>query len=782
LRMCAQPSGTLPVTLCVRVKGLVQGVGFRPFVWRLAQDERLSGHVLNDAEGVLAEITGAPEAADRFLKRLSAECPPLARIDDIITFDLPGPTGTPSDGFEIVSSVSGEVATGIVPDAATCPDCVREIVDPSNRRFGYAFTNCTHCGPRLSIINAIPYDRAKTSMAAFLMCDDCQGEYDNPADRRFHAQPNACPVCGPELWCEEGPHRVDTQDPISWAVQRLKAGDIIAVKGIGGFHLAVDATNTEAVMRLRARKNRPDKPLALMARDVAQIRRFCVVETAEEKLLADRAAPIVLLKTADVSLLAEGLAPGQDRLGVMLPYSPLHHLLLNEMDSPIVLTSGNLSEEPQVIDNEDARSKLSRIAGGFLMHNRAIVNRLDDSVVRLGTSGPAFLRRARGYAPAPLRLHEAFGAAPKILALGGELKSTFCLLRDGEAVISQHMGDLENRLALEDFKKNIDLYQEIYKFEPDLIAVDCHPDYLSTQVGKDLAKETGLDLVEVQHHHAHLAAALAEAGIPPGEDRSLAIILDGSGLGTDGSIWGGELLTGGYSGFHRAGHFLPVALPGGASAVREPWRNLVAHLRAAFGPGYQTMLEGTGLPKLLKDKNLPVLDQMIDKGLNAPLSSSAGRLFDAVAAALGICPDRQTYEGQTGSVMEALARPFLETESSYPVHVTGDDVTILSWRPLWEALLADLKKGEAVGRISARFHLGLIECLAETAARIAKAERVERIVLSGGVMQNSILHDGLAARLTEHGLKVLIPRTLPANDGGLCLGQAAIAAAGSLGA
>lgn len=775
--MTEKPSSTRPTGLRVRVKGLVQGVGFRPFVWRLAREEELAGHVLNDAEGVLVEIRGASGAAERFLRRLRSECPPLARIDEVVTSVSDDLSGALPREFEIVSSVSGAVATGIVPDAATCPDCVRETLDPSDRRFGYAFTNCTHCGPRLSIISAIPYDRANTSMAPFVMCGQCQAEYDDPADRRFHAQPNACPVCGPELWFEDRTNRADASDPVNRTADRLKAGEIIAVKGIGGFHLAVDATSTEAVRRLRERKHRPHKPLALMARDVAQVRTFCVLDEAEEALLTDRAAPIVLLKSHAAPWLAQELAPGQDLLGVMLPYTPLHHLLMQALKAPIVLTSGNLSEEPQVTDNAKARSRLSAIADGFLMHDRAIVNRLDDSVVRITGSGPAVLRRARGFAPASLRLHETLDASPGVLALGGELKSTFCLLREGEAVVSQHMGDLENRLALEDFRKNVELYREIYRFEPDLIAVDCHPDYLSTQFGKQLAEETGAGLIEVQHHHAHLAAALAEAGIPQGEEHSLAIILDGSGLGPDGTVWGGELLVGGYSGYERVGHFCPVALPGGTAAVREPWRNSVAQLQAAFGSSYRAMLDGTGFSERLEGRNLQVLAQMIAGGLNAPLSSSAGRLFDAVAAVLGVCTDRQTFEGQTGSMLETLARPYLETERGYPVEVKDDEIAVLSWKPLWQALLSDLKSGEDTGRVSARFHLALIEALAETGVRIARSRGLGRIVLSGGVMQNSILLDGLSARIMGHGLDVLVPRQLPANDGGLCLGQAAIAAA-----
>ncbi|QDG78729.1 carbamoyltransferase HypF [Labrenzia sp. PHM005] len=772
------PSPT--TALQVRIKGLVQGVGFRPFVWRLANEENLTGHVLNDAEGVLAEVWGAPFHVDRFLDRLKSDCPPLARIESVETQALSENTSTPPEDFQIIASAGGSVATGIVPDAATCPNCVAEIFDPADRRSGYAFTNCTHCGPRLSVVSGIPYDRASTSMAPFVMCTECQSEYDTPADRRFHAQPNACPACGPKLWCEVGGANIKTDDPIAWTADRIAAGDIIAIKGIGGFHLTTDATSTQAVDRLRDRKHRPHKPLAVMVRDVEQARTYCHVSDQEAELLEDKAAPIVLLRVrAELEGrpgLSDSLAPGLDQCGIMLPYTPLHHLLMAAVSGPIVMTSGNLSEDPQVIGNQEAAAKLAQIADGFLMHDREIVNRLDDSVMRMDRSGPVILRRARGLAPAPLALADGFKDLPSVLSLGGELKSTFCLLRDGEAVVSQHMGDLESRRVLEDFEKNLGLYRQIYYFEPEQIAVDAHPDYLSSQIGRRLAADKNIPLIEIQHHYAHLAACLAEHGISPGADPSLAIVLDGSGLGSDGTIWGGEILIGGYEGFERAGHFLPVPLPGGAAAVREPWRNLAAHLHMAFGENWQDQPGITSLRQRFKDKNLAVISQMISKGLNAPLSSSAGRLFDAVAAAVGVCPDRQSYEGQTGALLESLARPYLADRIYYPVDVSTGNPVVLSWTPFWETLCEDLQNGVAPGQVSARFHLGLIQALSSTAAKLAGERNISRIVLSGGVLQNAILADGLLVSLTGRGFEVLFPRQFPANDGGLSLGQAAIAA------
>ncbi|MBD1545476.1 carbamoyltransferase HypF [Roseibium aggregatum] len=755
----------------IRIKGLVQGVGFRPHVWRLATDHGISGSVRNDGEGVEIDAWAEADRLDRFLAAIRSEAPPLARIDSISFKDLSEPS--PGTAFEIVKSVDGTVSTGIVPDAATCPACLADIRDPENRRYGYAFTNCTHCGPRLSIVRAIPYDRANTSMDAFPMCEACRSEYEDPGDRRFHAQPNACPVCGPKLWLEDKTGPVDCADPLQETARRIGQEQIAAIKGIGGFHLACDALNETAVTELRRRKRRPVKPLALMAASLSEIRKYCRVTPAEEAQLKSAAAPIVLLEVQGEPL-APFIAPGQDRLGFMLPYTPLHHHLLAAVDGPLVFTSGNLSDEPQAIDNDDARGRLSEIADVWLMHDREIVNRLDDSVVRIDAPGPQILRRARGFAPAPLVLPDAFQESLPVLAMGGELKSTFCLLKDGQAILSQHLGDLEEAATHAEYRRTLALYRQIFRHDPKVIAVDCHPDYLSTQWGEALARETGARIVPVQHHHAHLAACLADNGIAPGEDLSLGVILDGLGLGNDGTIWGGEILLGGYRGFERKGHFLPVALPGGAKAIREPWRNLVAHLTAAFGPGYLASVPSGQLADALRAKQLPVLDKMIASGLNAPQSSSAGRLFDAVAAALGVCFDKQDFEGHAGTVLECLARPYLASETPYPLAVEQGEQASISWEPLWRNLLADLASGTDTGRIAARFHLALIHGLAETVSQISASCGVERIVLSGGVLQNQILHEGLKRQLKCKGLNVLSHRHVPANDGGLALGQAVI--------
>ncbi|MCI5076188.1 carbamoyltransferase HypF [Oricola sp.] len=758
----------------IRVRGVVQGVGFRPHVWRLARDDRLAGQVLNDGAGVVIEAWGAAAALESFLRRLREAPPPLARIDAIEREALGG--APPYPDFRIVESREGAVSTGVVPDAATCPECLAEIFDPANRRYRYAFTNCTHCGPRLSIIRAIPYDRANTAMAGFTMCAECAAEYGDPADRRFHAQPNACPVCGPQLWLEDRRGPIECDDPITEVAERLTAGGIAAIKGIGGFHLACDARNEGVVAELRRRKRRESKPLAVMARNVSQITGFCAISPAELELLGGPAAPIVLLDKVE-DMLAPSVAPGQGRIGVMLPYTPLHHLLMAAVEGPLVMTSGNLSEEPQATANEDARARLSGISDCWLMHDRDIVNRLDDSVMRLDKPGPQILRRARGLAPDPLPLASGFSHARLLLAMGGELKSSFCLLKDGQAIVSQHLGDLEEAATHADYRKAIGLFRDTFRFEPECVAVDLHPDYHSTRWGEALAEETGARLVRVQHHHAHLASCLAEHGMEPADDATLGIVLDGLGLGTDQTIWGGEILLGGYGGFQRVGHFAPVALPGGAQAMREPWRNTVAHLAAAFGEDWQGRIAGTTVARMLAERPVAMIEQMIRQGVNAPLSSSAGRLFDAMAAALGVCPDRQGYEGEAAMALEALAAPHLRHAGPYSIDVEAEGgPRIIAWHDLWAAVIDDLNSGVETGVIAARFHLGLADMLARVATAIAEAAGITRLALSGGVMQNRIVLESLHGALTERGFEVLTQSRVPANDGGLSLGQAVVAA------
>lgn len=780
----AQTSETM-TGLAIRVRGRVQGVGFRPTVWRLAQESDICGEVRNDGEGVLIKAWGEARNLQHFIARLKAEPPPLAMVDSIESHPLQGNPAT--DAFSIVQSETGAVRTAVAADAATCPDCLAEINDPGNRRYRYPFTNCTHCGPRLSIIRAIPYDRAQTSMSEFVMCPECQREYDDPADRRFHAQPNACPECGPRVWLEgQGGRVIETSrdsDAIATAAERIAEGAIVAIKGIGGFHLACDATNEEAVSNLRNRKKRFDKPFALMAKDVSMVRAFACLSDAEHDLIASTASPIVVLDCSSGSRrVAAAVAPGQQSLGFMLPYSPLHHLLMGALEAPIVLTSGNISDEPQCISNAAAREQLADIADLWLMHDRDIINRLDDSVVRVAAGAPRVIRRSRGYAPAAFALPRTFKEAPPVLAMGGELKATFCLLKDGEAVVSQHIGDLEDARVNDDYRSNLSLYRQLYAFDPAIVAVDLHPDYMSTQFGELLSTRESTTLETVQHHHAHIAACMAEERIEPEAGPVLGIVLDGLGLGDDGMIWGGEFLLADYTGYRRLAHFAPMPLLGGAQAMREPWRNTYAYTAACLG-WKETSERYADLPVVeqLQSKPLKTIDQMMARGLNAPPAVSAGRLFDAVAGALGIHFDRISYEGQAAIELEALALQRASQTTAYEASVVSGSPLVLDWAPLWRQLLDDLYARTDRAVIAMRFHNGVAQASSELATRLARSHETSTVVLSGGVFQNRLLLEGVTSRLETAGLKVLSPRQAPANDGGLALGQAAVAAARALG-
>ncbi|AFY78851.1 (NiFe) hydrogenase maturation protein HypF [Pleurocapsa sp. PCC 7327] len=834
----------------IRVRGTVQGVGFRPTVYRLAKDCRLRGEVGNDGEGVWIYVAGKRDAIDTFVERLRVECPPLAKIEAIIRRPYEGDR-TFTD-FTIAESSSTSIRTEIAADAATCPACRAEIFDPFSRWYRYPFTNCTHCGPRLSIIKRLPYDRSNTSMAEFKMCPDCIRNYEDPSDRRFHAQPTACPVCGPKAWLERfdgkpiTAHMFSMLDDVDVVCTLIQQGQIVAIKGLGGFHLACDATNEAVVQKLRYSKRRPDKPLALMARDINIIEKYCLVSAAERELLESPAAPIVLLQRRErdnqsdeskiQNLIAPSVAPGQNYLGFMLPYTPLHHLALKRLEIPIVLTSGNLSDEPQCIDNEDARKKLAGIADYFLFHNRDIVNRVDDSVVciigirnsktlnflpkpltrqeinflankqnslkrtcavSLGIDSQSevgiqarnrfqILRRARGYAPAPINLPEGFKDIPPILAMGSQLKNTFCLLRDGQAILSQHIGDLENAAASEAYKKTLDLYLSLLEHQPKAIAIDLHPEYLSTKLGKELAAANSLKLYAIQHHHAHVAACMAENHLPIDAPPVLGIALDGLGYGEDGTLWGGEFLLADYQGYKRLGTFKPVAMLGGEQAIYQPWRNTYAHLKAAFGA--ELPPENLELLTFLKQKPLTLLDQMMEKGINSPLASSGGRLFDAVAAAIGICRESCSYEGQGAIALEAIAESCILTHSEeiegYPFTIANlegrgrSPLPYLEPRPMWQALLEDLKQDTPQEVMAAKFHQGLANAIASMVDRIRYGEeKINRVALTGGVFQNRLLLVELCDRLQAMGIQVLTHGKVPSNDGGLSLGQVAIAAA-----
>lgn len=767
---------------CIRVTGIVQGVGFRPAVWRLANVYGIVGQVWNDAEGVLIHAWGSRESLEELVQRLQAEPPPLARIEEIIRTGLDDSFEPPKE-FQIVISREGEVRTGVAADAATCPECLAEVLDPANRRYRYPFTNCTHCGPRLSIVRAIPYDRANTSMASFPMCPQCQSEYEDPADRRFHAQPNACDDCGPRVWLEnvDGNRLAPEEgnDVIETAARLIHQGRIIAIKGIGGFHLACDAGNEDAVNCLRKRKHRYHKALALMARDIDMVARFAEVSKKEAVLLRDSAAPIVVLNRAGAAL-ATGVAPGQNTLGFMLPYTPLHHLLMQGMTRPMVMTSGNRSDEPQTIDNRNVHQRLDQIADCFLLHDRDIVNRLDDSVLRVADDKPRFLRRARGYAPQPILLPEGFAAAGNILAMGGELKNTFCLLKEGRAILSQHIGDLEEAVTQKDYRDSLQLYRQLFDYQPSMIVVDKHPNYLSTRLGHAIAEEEGVPLLEVQHHHAHIAACMAENGLPFDTGKVLGVALDGLGFGEDGTFWGGEFLLADYRGFERLAHFQPVPMLGGAQAMREPWRNTFAQLRNTLGwERVSSDYPELDIVRFLNDKPLATFQTMAEKGLNSPMTSSCGRLFDAVAAAIGVCRDGVSHEAQAAIELESLATAefYKQADHGYPYEFGDEGIRTLGWRRLWEALLEDIRQGTEAATIAARFHQGLVQAVAESARELCRQNSLDTVVLGGGVFQNRLLLEGISERLRAAGINVLSPVKVPANDGGLTLGQAAIGAA-----
>lgn len=760
----------------------MQGVGFRPTVWRLAGECGVTGQVWNDADGVLIQAWGSRESLDELVQRLQAEQPPLSHIEAVIRTPLDEVGKVPAS-FEILSSREGDARTGVAADAATCPECLAEVLDPANRRYRYPFTNCTHCGPRLSIVRAIPYDRANTSMAPFPMCPRCQAEYDHPADRRFHAQPNACGDCGPRVWLEDAagsrlPPDANA-DVIRTAARLIREGRIVAVKGIGGFHLACDAGNAAAVDELRRRKVRYHKALALMARDVDMVRCHAELDETGAFLLRDRAAPIVVLNAAGEPL-AAGVAPGQHTLGFMLPYTPLHHLLMQEMARPVVMTSGNRSDEPQTTDNRDAHRRLEQIADYYLLHDRDIVNRLDDSVLRIADGRPRFLRRARGYAPLPVPLPEGFADVGDVLAMGGELKNTFCLLKSGRAILSQHIGDLEDAVTHHDYRHNLELYRELFDHRPACIVVDRHPQYVSTRLGQEMADAEELPLLEVQHHHAHIASCLAEHGLPLDTRPVLGIVLDGLGFGEDGTFWGGEFLLAGYTGFRRLARFQPVHMLGGSQAMREPWRNTLAHLLCAFSwEEVQQRHAGLDIVRFLETKPLTGFQTMIGKGLNSPLASSCGRLFDAVAAAIGVCRERVSHEGQAAIELESLATAEFHRQAphAYPFDREDGETGTLGWRSLWEALLGDIRQGVGPAVIAARFHQGVVQAVVESARMLCDENGLDTAVLGGGVFQNRLLLEGVSAALRESGLRVLSPEKVPANDGGLALGQAAIAAA-----
>ncbi len=765
---------SLPITTIERrrivVQGIVQGVGFRPFVYGQALQFNLVGFVLNDSSGVTIEVEGERAALATFERALHEQAPSLSRIDSVAVEDV-APRG--DRAFVITQSTAGAERRALISaDTATCADCLRELYDPADRRYHYPFINCTNCGPRFTIVQDVPYDRDKTTMRSFPMCLACRAEYDNPLDRRFHAQPNACPVCGPHVQLLETKGRdVAVDDPIVTAAQHLAAGMILALKGLGGYHLACDALNAAAVARLRQRKQREVKPFALMAPDLGTIGHLCDMDDAEANLLTSRRRPIVLLQQRSNKLIAPEVAPGATTLGIMLPYTPLHHLLLaafakevgSDRPAVLVMTSGNVSDEPIAYDDDDAQTRLATIADAFLTHNRAIHMRCDDSVTRLTTGNEQIIRRSRGYAPEPIPL--SFACPVPLLACGGQLKNTFCLAKDRQAFVSHHIGDLHNLETLSSLREGIEHFERLFGIQPAAVAYDLHPEYLATKVALDLDLPQNIG---VQHHHAHIASVLAEHGVV---EPVIGVAADGTGYGTDGAIWGCEVLVADLVQFERRAHLSYVPLPGGEQAVRQPWRMAAVYLHQAYGDAWTTL----DIP-FVRQCDLGrwrPLAQMITRGINSPPTSSLGRLFDAVAALLGI---RQSvlYEGQAAIELEMLAEP---STRGYPFALGVGTPATLDVAPLIGAIVADLRQGVAIPHIASRFHRTVADMLAEMCRQVRAQTGLHVVALSGGVFQNRVLLEQLVARLEEWEFRVLINRRVPCNDGGLSLGQAAIAAA-----
>ena len=744
----------------LRIEGTVQGVGFRPHVYRLASALGLGGYVRNDERGVLLEAEGDDVSVARFVARVRDEAPPLAEIERIVSeqIELCG-----DDQFRILASGrDGEPLALVTPDAATCADCLRELFDPADRRYRYPFINCTNCGPRFTIVRGVPYDRPLTTMAGFAMCTRCRAEYDDPADRRFHAQPNACPECGPTVRLGEAAG----EEALRAAAAALRNGLIVAVKGVGGYHLACRADDEDAVAALRGRKHREEKPFALMAPDLEAARALVELSSGDEALLLGRERPIVLAPRRARARVAAAVAPRSSDLGVMLPYSPLHHLLLADVRAVLVMTSGNVSDEPIAYDDDDARDRLGAIADCFLTHDRPIHTRTDDSVVRARRRGaPVLLRRSRGYVPASLDL--PLPARP-LVACGAELKSTFCVAKQRRAWVGHHIGDLQNLETLTSFRDGIAHFEELFAVTPEVVAHDLHPDYLST--GYALERE-GVQLVGVQHHHAHLAACLAEHG---DTGPAVGAIFDGTGLGTDGTIWGGELLVGDLASFERAGHLRPVRLPGGDRAMREPWRMACAWLAEALGD--EPRVPGS-LVGAVEPGRWQAIARMARVGLASPVTTSMGRLFDAVAALVGL-RSTVTYEGQAAAELEGAAAR-VAAAAPYPLPVDERAPLILDARPTVLAVAHDAGRGTSPALVAARFHAAVADATARACAIVAERHGVTTVVLSGGVFQNRILLNAAAGALERTRLRVLVPERLPPNDGAISYGQAAVAAARS---
>jgi hydrogenase maturation protein HypF len=751
----------------IQIGGIVQGVGFRPFIYNLAQGLGLKGYVLNSSRGVTIEAEGPGENVERFLQEVVAHPPPLAQIDAVGVSEIEANGDT---AFEIRESKEEPGQFALVPaDMATCAACQRDFRDPANRRYRYPFTNCTDCGPRYTIIRDIPYDRPLTTMMSFGMCPECHAEYENPADRRFQAQPNACPVCGPwlELCDKQGRVLAGHDEALCRARQLLREGNILGIKGLGGFHLACDATDDKAVHLLRERKRRSDKPFALMARDLVEVERLCFVSDAERSILETSQRPIVILERRPGVKLSSAVAPGNRTLGVMLPYTPLHHLLFgDDAASPplfdaLVMTSGNMSEEPIVSRNEEAITRLTQLCDFLLLHNRDIQTRVDDSVIRAFDGKERLIRRSRAYAPLALDLG---GPVEEVVAFGGELKNTFCLTKHRYAILSQHIGDLENLETLEFFEETLEHMRRFFRVTPKAVAHDLHPGFMTTQLA---LRQDAIPRIGVQHHHAHIVSCMAENHV---DDRVIGVALDGTGYGTDGQIWGGEFLICDRLDFARRAHFRYVALPGGDTAIRRPWRIALSYLRDCFGPRIPS-----DVPWLqrVRAKEIEIVDRMIDRRVNTVQTSSCGRLFDAVASLIGL-RDEINFEGQAAIELEMITDP--DTGGHYPFEISkSGDVSEIDFRPMIRDIVRDILDARDPGVISAYFHNAVTSAVIEMCQRLRVSEGLHRVCLSGGSFQNLVLLSKAVAGLRKHGFEVFLHSRVPANDGGLSLGQAVVA-------
>lgn len=746
------------------IKGIVQGVGFRPFIHKLVQNYNLSGWVLNSNQGVEMDVEGKTEELNNFISDIKDKLPPLARIENIEVNQLPL---IGYKGFSIKKSITKE-ENGFVlvsPDISICEDCLQELFDPRNKRFRYPFINCTNCGPRFTIIKDIPYDRGKTTMRVFEMCPQCQSEYENIEDRRYHAQPNACADCGPRVSLYQNKRKLENIDPAKEAIKLLKDGKIGAIKGLGGFHLACDATNNEVVTKLRRLKNREAKPFAIMSFNLEKIKQYCKLGKKEEEWLVNRARPIVLLKKKEDSLISSLVAPRNNYLGVMLPYTPLHYLLLKDNFTALIMTSGNIADQPIIGDNQEALEKLDGIADFFLLYNRDIFNRCDDSVVKIVNDGNVFFRRARGYVPYPIILDFKL---KEVLALGGELKNTISFSKENYVFLSQYLGDLKSVETLNFLRKSIASLKKMFRINPEIIACDLHPDYLSTQYAEEVGAKKGLKVVRVQHHHAHIVSCMTENNI---KEKVIGVAYDGTGYGDDGKIWGGEFLLCDLKEYLRVGHLKYYPLPGGDKAIAEPWRMAYSYLYSIYGPRAKTL--DIDFNRRMDYDKLSIIEKMIDKNINSPLTSSCGRLFDAASSLIGI-RDEISYEGQAAMELESLCASGIKERYNFFVCKEGDEF-IIDPQKIFIDIIKDLKEGIDKKVMAAKFHNTVAEFTLNLCGKIKKSTGINKIALSGGVFQNKYLTEKVVSLLEDKGFKVYIQRKVPPNDGGISLGQAVVA-------